>query len=290
VLAAVPGCAGRVAPQSAPADPVSASRQALVAAGLRTAELPGPLGTIRYFEGGRGDTVVLLHGSGSQAGDWHQVVPALRRHYRLLIPDLPGHGESEPAAGPLPVGDLAASVAALLEARGGGQPVILVGNSLGGWTALLLAHRRPELVARVIGVSSSGIFARLNVPLQPKDRAEARALAAAIRGPFMPPLGEAELDEMLARIASGPLARLVAGLRIEDFLDTKGGEIRVPVDLIWGEEDGVLPVDYGRRLAALVSNARLHLLPGCAHMPQVHCAKEFGPLLRSVLEHPVAHD
>ena len=63
---------------------------------------------------------------------------------------------------------------------------------------------------------------------------------------------------MIRRIATGPAPRLVAGLRAEDFLETKAAEIRLPVELVWGEEDGVLPLDYGRRLASLLPKARLH--------------------------------
>lgn len=255
------------------------TRSALVAAGLRPGTIEGPRGTLRYFEGGEGKTVVLLHGSGSQAGDWNGVVPALLKRHHLLVLDLPGHGESGPAEGALPVGDLADSLGALLEARSAGKPAVLIGNSLGGWVSLLYALRHPERVERVIGISSSGIFAVLKVPLTPKDREEARRLVAAIRGPHLPAPSDEELDELLRRIGSGPAARLFAGLRAEDFLDTQAGKIQVPVDLVWGEEDGVLPIDYGRRLASLLPKARLHPLPRCGHMPQVHCPRSLASLL-----------
>jgi pimeloyl-ACP methyl ester carboxylesterase len=262
------------------------TRSALLAAGLRPGTIEGPRGTLRYYEGGKGKTVVLLHGSGSQAGDWSAVVPALLRRYHLLVPDLPGHGESGPAEGPLPVGDLADSLGALLDARSPGQPVTLIGNSLGGWVSLLYALRHPERVERVIGISSSGIFAVLKVPVSPKNREEARRLVAAIRGPYLPAPSDEELDALVQRVAAGPASRLVAGLRAEDFLDTKAGEIRVPVELVWGEEDGVLPLDYGRRLASLLPNARLHPLPRCGHMPQVHCPRELSRLLLDLLAAP----
>src|SRR5215218_8467802 len=98
------------------------TRGALEAAGLRAGTIEGPRGALRYYEGGEGKTVVLLHGSGSQAGDWYGVMPALRRRYHVLVPDLPGHGESGPADGALPVGDLADSLGALLDARSPGRP------------------------------------------------------------------------------------------------------------------------------------------------------------------------
>jgi pimeloyl-ACP methyl ester carboxylesterase len=97
-----------------------------------------------------------------------------------------------------------------------------------------------------------------------------------------------ELDELVRRIATGPASRLVAGLKAEDFLDTKAAEIRLPVELVWGEEDGVLPLDYGRRLTALLPRARLHPLPRCGHMPQVHCPRELARLLLDLLAAPRA--
>ena len=277
-------CAGQIREPRLPRTTAAAeTRRDLLASGLRSGTIDGPRGTLHYFEGGEGKTVVLLHGSGSQAGDWHDVVPALLRRHHVLLLDLPGHGESGPVEGPLPVGDLADSLGALLDARSAGKSVILVGNSLGGWVSLLYASRHPERVERVIGISSSGIFTPLKVSLSPKNHEEARRLVAAIRGPYLPVPSDAELDELMRRIAAGPAPRLVAGLRAEDFLEHKAAGIQVPVELIWGEEDGVLPLDYGRRLASLLPHARFHTLPRCGHMPQVHCPRELARLILDLL-------
>lgn len=287
VLAAAPllgSCAVRtVEPRLPQMASAAETRRALVAAGLRPGTVEGPRGKLRYYEGGKGKTVVLLHGSGSQAGDWNAVVRPLARRYRVLVLDLPGHGESGPAEGALPVGDLSDSLGALLDAQSPGEPAILIGNSLGGWVALLYAWRHPERVERVVGVSSSGIFAPLQVPALPKDREEARRLVAAIRGPYLSAPSDEELDAVVQRVAAGPAGRLFAGLRAEDFLDTKAAEIQVPVELVWGEEDGVLPLGYGRRLESLLPRARLHPLPRCGHMPQVHCPRELARLLLDLL-------
>lgn len=284
-LAALLLCASCTASTPEPRLPRTTAKT-LLDAGLQHATIESPGGELHYYEGGRGKTVVLLHGSGTKASDWYGIVPALARRHRVLVLDLPGHGESGPAEGPLPVSELADGLGALLDAKSPDQPATLVGNSLGGWVSLLYASRQPERVERVIGISSSGIFALLKVPLMPKDREEARRLVAAIRGPYLPAPSDEELDAVVRRVAAGPAPRLVAGLKAEDFLDTKAAEIRVPVDLIWGEEDGVLPLDYGRRLASLLPNARFHPLPRCGHMPQVHCPRELARLLLSLLEAP----
>ena len=82
-LAALPflaSCAARTPEPRLPPSTVAAqTRQALLAAGLRPGTVEGPRGALRYYEGGQGKTVVLLHGSGSQAGDWNDVLHSLPR-------------------------------------------------------------------------------------------------------------------------------------------------------------------------------------------------------------------
>jgi pimeloyl-ACP methyl ester carboxylesterase len=306
-LGALPGCATR--PAVTPAAEVataeehaataaavpelvmapSARRAGLATAGLRAEMIAAPGGPLRVYAGGSGPTVVLVHGTAAHAGDWYRVVPALADRFTLLVPDLPGHGESAPAQGPLPVSDLAAGLGALLDAKSPGAKVTLVGNSLGGWACLLYAATHPERVERVVGLSSSGIFARLPVSLRPANREEARQLVLAVRGPSAPQASDAELDALVAAssgAADGPAARVFAGLRAEDFLERRADAIRVPVDLLWGDEDGLLVPDYGRRLAALLPDARLRLLPRCGHMPQLWCPETLLPVLLETLSAP----
>ena len=260
-------------------------RAALVDAGLSAETVQTPAGPLRVYVGGSGPTVVLVHGSGVQAGDWYRVVPALIHSYTLLIPDLPGHGESALGEGPLPVSDLAAAVGAVIDAHNQGVKVTLVGNSLGGWVSLLYAARHPARVERVVGLSSSGIFAQLPVSLRPQNRDEAKRLALAVRGPSAPQPDDAELDAIVAGIAAGPAARLVAGLRAPDFLESHAAAVRVPVDLLWGEEDGLL-VPTTAAACRAVPDARLRLLPRCGHMPQVWCPETLAPVLLEVLAAP----
>jgi len=284
-VCALAACGGHPRPQAVPALVMAPAdrRAALADAGLRAETVAAPAGPLRVFTGGRGPTVVLVHGSGGQAGDWYRLVPALASRYTLVIADLPGHGESAPAEGPLPVSSLAAALGAVIDAKSPGAKVTLVGNSLGGWVSLLYAAEHPERVERVVGIDSSGIYAPLPVSLRPSNRDEAKRLALAVRGPSAPQPDDAEADLIVAFIAAGPAARLVAGLRAEDFLEHHAAEVRVPVDLLWGEEDGLLVPDYGRKLGALLPDARFRLLPRCGHMGQVWCPETLLPALFEVL-------
>ena len=286
---AVVGCAGGVLPpQAVPALVMAPAdrRAALADGGLRAETVAAPAGPLRVYVGGRGPIVVLVHGSGGQAGDWYRIVPALSRCYRLLVPDLPGHGESAPVEGPLPVAGLAAAVGAAIDELAPDAKVTLVGNSLGGWVSLLYAAQHPERIGRVVGIDSSGIFAPLPVSLRPTNRDEAKRLALVVRGPSAPQPDDAEADVIVAGIAAGPAARLVAGLRAEDFLEKQAGAIQLPVDLLWGEEDGLLVPDYGRKLAALLPDARFRLLPKSGHMAQVWSPETLLPVLLEVLAAP----
>ena len=81
-------------------------RRALRRAGLRKAKLTTTVGKQIVWYGGDGPLLVLLHGAGDQAGTWNKVAPELKRHFQLAIPDLAGHGDSDPAEGALSLGTL----------------------------------------------------------------------------------------------------------------------------------------------------------------------------------------
>ena len=114
------------------------------------------LGSVRYYVGGEGEPLLLLHGLAGSTGNWVELLPDLVQRYRVIALDLPGHGGS----GPLPRGastaDFAAVAAAVLEAEESG-PAVVAGHSFGGLVALRLAHSRPELVRGLLLVSPAGI-------------------------------------------------------------------------------------------------------------------------------------
>jgi pimeloyl-ACP methyl ester carboxylesterase len=108
---------------------------------------------IRTFEAGSGPTIALLHGLGGAASNWALVAPPLAERFRVLVPDLPGHGGSSALPAPVETLDAYADrVASLLPA-----PAVIVGHSLGAVVALRLAARRPELVRGVVLAGAAGI-------------------------------------------------------------------------------------------------------------------------------------
>lgn len=251
------------------------SRFALGAAGLSRQEAVGPNGRLAWFEGGEGDTtVVLLHGAGDQAGTWARVVSPLIERYRVIVPDLPGHGDSEPQEGPIGVDMVLAGVEAVLDETTEGQPVVLVGNSLGGWIAFLTALDRPGQVDRIVALNGGPIRQdNPTVNLFPTTREEARKTMEGLMGSSSKAIPDMVLDDIVRRIPIGSAARVAATADSmgQFLLDDRLGEVSTPVDLIWGEADQLFPVDYAERLLNGLPAARLTTLPDCGHIPHREC-------------------
>ena len=263
---------------------IALARGGLEQAGLARREVAGPRGKLVYFAGKEGTPLVLIHGVGNQAGSWVKVAGDLSMSRKLIVPDLPGHGDSEPATGPLTLADAVAGLGAVLDAEKTGADLILVGNSMGGWVALRYALQHPQRVARVVLVNSSGIAGDLGgVTLLPKNREEALSLVRAIGLGDAPEPAGFVLDDLVEKIAAGPTARIVAGLTPSDFLESELPGLNLPVDLLWGTDDRLLPLAYGQRLAALMPRSRLRELPGCGHVPQQQNPRLFVQALREVL-------
>jgi pimeloyl-ACP methyl ester carboxylesterase len=112
---------------------------------------------LRWFQAGKGESVLLVHGFGGAASNWTAVAPALARHARVLVVDLPGHGGSTALPGPPERLDPFAERLGLLLEREGEAPAVVVGHSLGAVVALRLALRRPELVRGLVLAGSAGI-------------------------------------------------------------------------------------------------------------------------------------
>lgn len=263
------------------------SRWALARAGFEKRNLQGPNGRLIVWEGGAGPTLVLLHGAGDQAGSWSKVAPALAERLRVVIPDLPGHGGSGPAAGPLTLEMELRGVEAVLAVFTGGKPAVLVGNSLGAWVAALVAVDHPSWVSRLVLVDGGPVRGDPHAPsLQPANRAQARRLMETLMGPDGKLIPGFVLDDVVRRARVGPIARLVESAdEMKRFLlDGRLSEVQAPVDLLWGEADGLFPIAYAQRLEAGLPAARLTTIAGCGHVPQRQCPRRFGEALAKILE------
>jgi pimeloyl-ACP methyl ester carboxylesterase len=263
------------------------TRKALEKAGMELRGFDSGAGRLAYWEGGDGPPIVLLHGAGDQAGAFQGVVGSLLADYRVLIPDLPGHGDSEPSEGPLSMNVVYQGLEELLAAVVADEQPVLVGSSMGAWLATTQAHRHPEAVARIVLINGGALTGeRADLSLTPVDREAARSLMAALRDPSSPSIPDFVLDDIVEQSARGPIGRMMAAW--QDFepylLDGRLHEVTVPVDLLWGESDQLMTMSYARRMASELPRARLTTIEGCGHHPANECPGKLAQGLASVLE------
>jgi len=274
----------------------AAARAQLGVAGFDEGEMEAAGQPLTYWKGGTGPDLLLLHGAGQQAGSWVAVAPGLTDRHTVHVLDLPGHGDSGPTEGDLPFARIVVGLEAYLLSLDlpPEKPAVLVGSSMGAWLATLMAHRHPERVGRIVLVNGGAL---LNVPaegltLTPPDRETARRTMAALRDPSSPPLSDELLDDIVRRSRVGPVGRMMKDLPglMAHLLEGRLGEVTVPVDLLWGESDGLMPLSYARRMESQLPRVRLTVLERCGHIPPSECPERFLEALHEVLSQdpPVA--
>jgi pimeloyl-ACP methyl ester carboxylesterase len=269
------------------------SRMALGKAGFEKVLMPTPDGRMTVWIAGEGPCMVLLHGAGDQAGAWARMVPPLVDDYMVVIPDLPGHWKSDPRKGPIGVDQLLIGVEIVMDSVCAGDRVVLVGNSLGAWLGTLYAHDYPTQVARLVLINGGPITNQnQSVNLFPKSREEASETMKALMGPATPPLPSFVLDDVIRHSRDGPAGRFVqtVGEWGPYLLDGRLGEVVVPVELVWGDSDGLMTLDYAQLLLDGLPRARLHPVHGCGHVPQRECPDKTLEALQAALAMPPSEE
>ena len=237
---------------------------------------------------GSGPTVFLLHGYGSSTYTWEGVVPRLAKQgYRVIALDMKGFGWSEKPAGadyaPLTLFREVNSVMEALRLK----KVTFVGNSLGGMIAVLMAHEHPERIERVVLVDAAGY--PMGMPLI--VRFSRVPLAAGFMKLFFgrwviswnlsevmyegkKRMTETQVESYFERLRSeGAINAMIALGRAVDFKDiepymARNSEIKMPVLIIWGEDDQWIPLKIGLRFHREIPNSTMVILPECGHIPQ----------------------
>jgi pimeloyl-ACP methyl ester carboxylesterase len=260
---------------------------------------------VTYRTGGDGPLLVLIHGITSSSASWEPVLPLLAEHYTIIAPDLLGHGQSDKPAGDYSLGSHACLVRDLMLTLGHRSGTI-AGHSLGGGIAMQLGYQFPELMDRLVLVSSGGLgrevslFLRavtlpgseLVLPLlasQPVLNAGAAVARAGARLGLQAgadlgqiALGIASLNDIGARRAFVHTARSVidpGGQRV-DARDRLYLAEAVPSLLVWGERDPIIPAVHGVRAQKLMPGSTLELFEGSGHFPHLEDPARFATLLR----------
>lgn len=236
----------------------------------------GPVSLVYYSLGpARGEPWVLVHGLGAVAATWMPVMRALCGECRLLVPEMSALGGTQSPRAGLGVLRGARMVAKLIEKELGGRPVTVAGISLGGWTAVRLALRRPDLVSRLVLINSGGYREqdwdqiKALVTVQDLEGIDRLYKALFVRVPWFLRMSR---DAFLRTFTSPSVTETLADLEeIDTFHDVDLARLRVPTAVIWGEHDGLFTVEVARAMAAALPHVHLEVLPDCGHAVHIEC-------------------
>ncbi|MHB1169945.1 MAG: alpha/beta fold hydrolase [Longimicrobiales bacterium] len=247
-------------------------------------------GCIHHLALGHGRPLVLLHGAGGGGANWYRMLGALSGNHRVLAPDLPGFGFSDPIEPQAPLGRSAARpIAAWLRA------VVpdgcdIAATSFGGLITLRLAQEQPVPIGRIALIDTVGLGRELPLLVRLAGtrsggallmrrstrsgiRAQLRLLMTSTR--IALEHEDALVEYLYASSATERARRFPRALRefcglrgqYELLTDDELRALHVPVLLAWGEHDRFLPLAHAQRAARLLPDARLAVIPGAGHSP-----------------------
>jgi 3-oxoadipate enol-lactonase len=235
---------------------------------------------LSYADEGPGPVLVLLHGYPLSRAMWAEQIPALGAVYRVIAPDLRGHGDSPAPEGVYTIDEMADDVIETLASLHIAEPIILGGLSLGGYVALSLVLRYPEKVRALMlmdtqaGADSTEAAASREVTAQSVLEAGSAApiVDTMISRLFSPVFREErpERVEPLRAVMAQTTPRGIAGsLRgMAKRPDRRGdlGKISVPTMVLVGEDDVITPPTVAKSLAEAIPGARLEVIAKAGHM------------------------
>ncbi|MGD0831839.1 MAG: alpha/beta fold hydrolase [Terracidiphilus sp.] len=242
---------------------------------------------VHYLVEGQADgpAVVLVHGLGGSAEEWHNLTAYfVKAGFRVYRPDLPGFGRSEkPADFSYSVSDQAEVVVGFMDALGLKQ-VNLGGTSMGGWIAQIVASRHPERVRRLMLFDAVGLSQRPTWDTRlftPGTPAEVDQLDTLLM-PHPPKLPRFIVRDILrfsnerAWVIHRAVDAMMTG---KDTTDRMLPELKMPVLMIWGAEDRIAPLSEGEKMHSLTPQSELEVFAGCGHLAQIQCSDRIGPKL-----------
>ncbi|MFE6176115.1 alpha/beta fold hydrolase [Streptomyces sp. NPDC056464] len=244
-----------------------------------------------YYEGGSGETLVLLHGLADDKNSFLAAAARLTGRYRVILPDLPGHGENE--QDPRRDYSIRGHVAALesLVSELGLDRFHLGGNSMGGHVSGAYTLRHPERVLSLMLVNAPGlqlddrlIYVGFGARMKTREDFDAVLDRMYYRKPKLPGFVVRhmlhELDSRFDHVNAMTRA-VVAG---EDYdISERIGKIHQPTLVLWGRHDVVVPFAVAEAYEARIPNARLQVLEGAGHVPQLEIAEQVAESIANFL-------
>lgn len=265
-----------------------------------------------FRRGGSGEPLVLIHGLAGSSHTWRNVMPQLARHYDVIAPDLLGHGGSAKPMGDYSLGAHASGLRDLLLTLGVSGASVL-GHSFGGGVAMQFAYQHPEMIDRMILVGSGGLGREVSwllrivtLPLAEQMMPVVFPRWAASSGTRMSAfLGRrgvrsdwfTELWRSYSSLA-GAENRKAFVRTIRTVIDPGGQTVsaldrlylaaHVPTLILWGERDGIIPVDHAAVAHEAIPGSRLVILPGVGHFPHAEEPQAFVDAVVDFMDTTVA--
>jgi pimeloyl-ACP methyl ester carboxylesterase len=238
---------------------------------------------VAYRDEGAGEVLLLIHGLGANSSSWRAVLPKLATEYRVITPDLPGHGLSDPLPGEHSPAAFADWLRDLLDALGI-PAVTVVGHSFGGGLAMQFADQHRDYCRRLVLLSSGGLGREVIPMLRLLSLPGAGlVLALLVRG------RQAGADNHEGKVGgetstvrqslANPRNRKAILDTLRCVVDRRGQKVcaldrlgvlaDLPTQIIFGASDAVIPVAHAYAAHQRLPSSRLHVLPGVGHSPQV---------------------
>ncbi len=257
---------------------------------------------------GEGPALLLLHGIGDNSEAWVPLMPALAERYTVLAPDLLGHGHSDKPRADYSAAAYANGMRDLLDVLGIERATV-VGHSLGGGVAAQLVYQYPQRCERLVLVAPGGVgrevapllrllaapFAELMLPplRLPGSRQVARVVTTALRH-SRTDLGR-DADEVMRVLDGLPRSesQFAFTRTLRSVVDWRGQVVTMldrayladdmPMLVVWGGHDGIIPVAHAHRIEEELASARVEIFPEAGHFPHHQDPERFLAVLHDFM-------
>lgn len=261
-----------------------------------------------YVVTGSGPALLLLHGLGCDHTTWAPVIGSLARRYTVIAPDLLGHGESDKPRADYSVGGYANGMRDLLTVLGIDR-VSVVGHSFGGGVAMQFAYQFPERTERLILVGSGGLGPEVTPAIRAITTPGFHQAMGLLTLPGVRHVGTAgmralaatgvratrDLTELADIYDSFKDPRTRAAIRhvVRAVVDWRGQIVTMadraylteamPMCVVWGRNDQVIPVRHAGNAAALAPSARVEIIPNAGHFPHKDHPQRFVKIVNDFI-------
>ena len=265
---------------------------------------------VYYSAGNASESIFLLHGGGVDSAmlSWKEIIPLLSDEYRVIVPDLPGYGDSDKIKGEYSLKFYTEILKAFIEKLSDG-PIVFVGISLGGGISINLSLNYPELIKILVPLDAWGLFKKL-----PRHRLLYWFVHSRLNDNLnalvckFPSIIKFSLRYNLfgdkSKISNELVCEIIEAMKKPDAdrafisfqrseikkegvatdLFSRLNEIKIPVLLVHGSLDKLIPLEGAVQASKIIPNCEIYIMQGCKHWPAKERPQEFAAVLKSYIK------